>query len=141
MNFKRANKFFVIGSIEEGKTERTRIVVETGQMLEDFLAQDFPALVGNVEYHAFWAVSVTFGMPYDAFVFFKRYQSIVNSRCADFRPTIELTVTDFRDDVISAALMLQYESKQYQIVTVHLNSLIVIIPSWNIKSVENYIIF
>ena len=142
MHFKRTDNFFVVGTVEECKTKRTRIVVKARQMLEDFLAKNFLALIGDVEHHAFRAVSIAFGMTYDAFVLFERNQPVIDCRRANLSPAVEFPITNFRDDVVTTALVFQDEAEQYKIVTVHLNSLILLLFQVGIIDlIENYIFF
>jgi hypothetical protein len=111
-------------------------------MLQDFFAKDFPTLVRDVKHHAFRAVSVAFGMTDNAFVLFKRYQSVINGRSANLRPAVKFSVTNFRDDIVPTAFVLQNEAEQYKIVTVHLYSLILLVFQVGIIDLtENYIFF
>ena len=78
----------------------------------------------------------------NAFVFFERDQSIINGRCANLRPAVEFTITNFRDYIVPTAFMFQNEAEQYKIVTVHLNSLILLLFQVGIIDLtENYIFF
>ena len=110
MDFQGPDKFLVVGTEKEGKAQRSRVVVESGQVLQDFLAEDFPALFRNVEDHALGAVSIAFGTADDTFVLLERREAVINGGRAEVRPAVELAVTDFRDDVVAAAFMLQNEA-------------------------------
>ena len=119
VRLERADEFLVLGTVQEGKSERPRVVVETGQMLEDLLAEDFPALVRDVENHAFGPVAVAFGVADNAAVLFQRDQAVVDGRRANFRPAVQFTDADFGYDIVPTPFMFQNEPQKDKVVSIH----------------------